>query len=115
MEDAVPFCKSPEHEVDCEQYKAGKAFQIERKASRKGCPFLENKVCGHPNTWFCAGGDVKWLLKGTYMDKTADNDITGCKGNEYAECPNFKRGMEVRLEWAKRGGVNNLPAPPLGE
>ena len=104
MESQKKVCESLEY-LDCEQYKAALIWREDRRLSRKGCPFLSDKICGHPKDVWCKGNTPPFKIE-------ADNFIESCYGNNFAECPNYATGIAFQEE-AKRikAKLNNAVVP----
>lgn len=89
----LPMCESLNHR-ECQQFIAGNAYQEERRRSKKGCPFLADKVCIKPNTFWCHG-------RTPAFEVTKDNNLESCQGNDFKNCPYYSEGIAFQEE-AKR-------------
>ena len=95
IEATLELCRSAEH-GECTRFVEGVAFQQERRDSHKGCPFLSNNLCGNPDVYLCKGGNYPSLLKGKYMGREANEDITPCLSNEFDDCPEYMKGLQLQ-------------------
>lgn len=90
MESQLAQCESLEHR-ECEQFKSGNVFQEERRAAHKGCEFLSNAECGHPERFRCNGSVPPFIIE-------KDNFLSACFESGFKECPNYKTGVKFREE-----------------
>ena len=92
MENQKTICKSDEHK-ECLIRLDGLEYHAERIRNRKGCPFITNSTCGHPNDWRCDGAIPPFKIEGANLELLA-----ACFGSDYPECPNYKMGVAFRIE-----------------
>lgn len=92
MEDQKKICLSDDHK-ECLRYTDGLEFHAERIRNRKGCPFLSNSQCGHPDIWRCNGFVPPFVIDGKNLEL-----LQACFGNEFSDCPNYIIGVKFREE-----------------
>lgn len=90
MDSMKVTCQHKEH-VDCERYKEGLVFQQARRDAKKGCLFLTNNECGHPERFRCNGATPPFIVE-------KDNFLDSCFGADFKACPNYAAGMAFREE-----------------
>ncbi len=95
MESQKSICKSDEYH-ECMTYMDGVEFQERRRKEHKGCPFLTNRECGHPDRYRCDGAVPPFKIEGGNL-KLLDS----CLNEDYTECPNYKTGIAFRETWKK--------------
>ncbi len=92
MEGQKAICQSDEHH-ECLIRADGIEYQEERIRNHKGCPFLSNSQCGHPEIFRCNGFVPPFVIDGKNLEL-----IDACLNSNYNECPNFKIGVKFREE-----------------
>jgi len=92
MENQKSICKSDEH-LECLIRLDGLEYHTDRIKNRKGCPFVTNSTCGHPNDWRCDGAIPPFKIEGANLEL-----LSNCFGNEYPTCPNYVIGVKFRAE-----------------
>lgn len=92
MESQKAICKSDEH-LECLIRLDGLEYHAKRVREKRGCPFLTNSQCGHPNDWRCDGWVPPFKIDGANLEL-----LQACFGNEFPECPNYQVGVKFRVE-----------------
>lgn len=94
MEGMKATCQQKFHK-DCDRYKEGLVYHQARKDAHKGCPFLADKVCIRPNTFWCHGAIPPFEVK-------KDNFLDSCQDNDWRNCPHYSTGMAFAEEARKK-------------
>ena len=92
MDSQKTICKSDEH-LECLIRLDGLEYHADRIRNHKGCPFVSNSTCGHPNDWRCNGFVPPFKIEGANLEF-----LQACFGNEYKNCPNYVIGIRFREE-----------------
>jgi len=90
MEAQKQICLSDEH-FECLVRAEGMEYQAKRAKEHKGCPFLTNRLCGHPNQYRCDGHTPPFKIEGDNLPL-----LNACLNSDYTQCPNYQAGVKFR-------------------